>query len=52
VKAELKASVYHVYARLYRYQTDGVKFYRIPDRILADFGLDIRNEPFAEEAEQ
>ena len=51
VKAGLKASVYHVYARLYRYQTDGVKFYQIPDRILADFGLDIRNEPFAEEAE-
>jgi adenine-specific DNA-methyltransferase len=35
-----------------RVRTQGVKFYQIPDRILADFGLDIRNEPFAEEAEQ
>jgi adenine-specific DNA-methyltransferase len=51
VKAGLKPNVYHVYARLYRYQTDGVRFYQIPDRILADFGLDIRNEPFADEAE-
>ena len=46
--AGLKASPYHVYARLYRYQTSGVIFYQIPDRILADFGLDMRNEPFTE----
>lgn len=39
---------YHVYARLYVYQTDNVRFYQIPDRILADFGLDLRSEPFAE----
>lgn len=44
--AGLKPSCYHVYARLYRYQTDGIRFYQIPDRILADFGLDVRSEPF------
>jgi len=47
-QAGLKPS-YHVYARLNLYQTDNVRFYQIPDRILADFGLDIRSEPFAEE---
>ena len=47
--AGLKPAPYHVYARLYRYQTDGVRFYQIPDRILADFGLDMRSEPFVEE---
>lgn len=40
--------VYHVYARLFIYQTDSVVFYQIPDRILADFGLDLRNEPFVD----
>ncbi len=45
----LKPAPYHVYARLYRYQTNGVRFYQIPDRILADFGLDMRSEPFVEE---
>ena len=49
--AKLKASPYHVYARLYKYQTDGVRFYQIPDRILADFGLDLKSEPFTEDAE-
>jgi len=39
---------YHVYARLYLYQTENVRFYQIPDRILADFGLDMSSEPFAE----
>ncbi|MBF6555939.1 MAG: site-specific DNA-methyltransferase [Acidimicrobiales bacterium] len=39
---------YHVYARLYLYQTENVRFYQIPDRILADFGLDMASEPFAE----
>lgn len=48
-QAGLKPTPYHVYARLYRYQTDGVRFYQIPDRILADFGLDMRSEPFTEE---
>ncbi|RVL83992.1 site-specific DNA-methyltransferase [Sinorhizobium meliloti] len=48
-RACVKASMYHIYARLYRYQTEGIRFYQIPDRILADFGLDVRNEPFAED---
>jgi len=39
---------YHVYARLYLYQTDNVRFYQIPDQILADFGLDMSSEPFTE----
>jgi adenine-specific DNA-methyltransferase len=39
---------YHIYARLYLYQTENVRFYQIPDRILADFGLDMSSEPFAE----
>jgi adenine-specific DNA-methyltransferase len=46
-KAGLKP-VYHVYARLNLYQTDNVLFYQIPDRILNDFGLDMRSEPFME----
>jgi adenine-specific DNA-methyltransferase len=50
-RAGLKASPYHVYARLYRFQTAGVQFYQIPDRILADFGLDMRSEPFGEQDE-
>jgi adenine-specific DNA-methyltransferase len=37
---------YHVYARLYRFQTSNVIFYPIPDRILMDFGLDLRGEPY------
>ena len=40
--------VYHVYARLFVYQTQNVVFYQIPDRILSDFGLDLKNEPFAD----
>lgn len=40
---------YHVYARLYLFQTSNVTFYQIPDRILRDFGLDLRGEPFSEE---
>ena len=40
--------VYHVYARLFVYQTHNVVFYQIPDRILADFGLDLKSEPFAD----
>lgn len=41
--------IYHVYARLYLFQTTDVIFYQIPDRILRDFGLDLRGEPFSEE---
>jgi adenine-specific DNA-methyltransferase len=40
--------VYNVYARFNLYQTDNVRFYQIPDRILADFGLDLRSEPYYE----
>lgn len=43
--------VYHVYARFNLYQTHNVRFYQIPDRILADFGLDIRSEPFNDPGE-
>lgn len=50
-EAALKPSPYHVYARLYRYQTEGVRFYQIPDRILADFGLDLSSEPFTSDDE-
>lgn len=51
-RAGLKPSQYRVYARLYRYQTDGVRFYQIPDRILSDFGLDMRSEPFTEDEDE
>ena len=45
-KAAGLAQRYHVYARLYRFQTSNVIFYPIPDRILMDFGLDLRGEPY------
>ncbi len=41
---------YHVYARLYRFQTSNVIFYQIPDRILMDFGVDLRGEPYNEDS--
>lgn len=47
-KARLKP-VYHVYARLNLFSTEGVRFYQIPDRILADFGLDVRTEAYEDE---
>ncbi len=47
-KAQL-ARTYHVYARLYVFQTENVRFYQIPDRILADFGLNLSSEPFSED---
>jgi adenine-specific DNA-methyltransferase len=40
---------YHIYGRLYLYQTNNVVFYQIPDRILMDFGLDLRGEPYYED---
>ena len=43
---------YHVYARLYLFQTSNVVFYQIPDRILMDFGLDLRGEPYHDDDEQ
>ena len=45
------AARYHVYARLYRFQTTNVTFYQIPDRILLDFGLDLRGEPYHDDEE-
>jgi adenine-specific DNA-methyltransferase len=48
--AEAKLSaVYHVYGRYNLFSTEGVRFYQIPDRILADFGLDIRTESYDDE---
>lgn len=41
--------VYHVYSRRNLIVTDDVVWYQIPDRILSDFGLDIRTESFIEE---
>ena len=40
---------YHVYARLYLFQTSNVVFYQIPDQILSDFGVDLRGEPYHED---
>lgn len=40
--------VYHIYARQQLYVTTNVRFYQIPDRILADFGLNPMSEPFTE----
>lgn len=47
-KAELK-SVYHIYSRFNLFTTPGVHWYQIPDRILADFGLDVRTESYSDE---
>lgn len=47
--AEGLADVYHVYSRRNLIVTDDVIWYQIPDRILSDFGLDIRTESFTEE---
>lgn len=43
------ADIYHVYSRRNLIVTDDVIWYQIPDRILSDFGLDIRTESFTEE---
>lgn len=48
-EAEGLAPLYHVYSRLTEIVTDDVIWYQIPDRILADFGLDVRTESFTEE---
>lgn len=47
-RAGLKPA-YHVYARLNLFATPGVFFYQIPDRILADFGLDVRTESYEDQ---
>ena len=44
------ADHYHVYSRRNLLVTDDVTWYQIPDRILSDFGLDVRTESFTEEA--
>lgn len=49
-EAEGLADVYHVYSRRNLLVTDDVIWYQIPDRILSDFGLDIRTESFTEES--
>lgn len=43
------ADVYHVYSRRNLIVTDDIIWYQIPDRILSDFGLDVRTESFTEE---
>ncbi|MHC5795341.1 site-specific DNA-methyltransferase [Lacisediminihabitans sp. FW035] len=48
-EAEGLAPLYHVYSRLNLLVTDDIIWYQIPDRILADFGLDVRTESFTEE---
>lgn len=42
--------VYHVYARYNLFGTEDVRFYRIPDQILIDFGLDLRTEAYTDGA--
>lgn len=44
------APTYHVYSRRNLIVTDDVVWYQIPDRILSDFGLDVRTESFIEES--
>ena len=50
-KAGLKRT-YHVYARYDLFSTEGVHFYQIPDRILADFGLNVRTESYSDESKE
>ena len=50
VRAGLSKS-YHVYSRLNLFVTDDVRWYQIPDRILQDFGLDIKTEAFVDGGE-
>lgn len=40
---------YHIYSRFNLFTTPGVHWYQIPDRILADFGLDVRTESYTDE---
>lgn len=46
--AQLKP-IYHIYSRFNLFATPGVHWYQIPDRILADFGLDVRTESYSED---
>ena len=47
-KAELKPP-YNVYARYEIYQSKNVRFYKIPDKILAHLGLNENTDPYNEE---
>lgn len=44
--------VYNVYARYNLYGTEDVRFFRIPDQILIDFGLDMRTEAYSDQGDQ
>lgn len=48
VKAGLKP-FYHVYARFNLYQSEDVRFYQIPNRILMDFGVSTSTDTFNNE---
>jgi adenine-specific DNA-methyltransferase len=48
-KAGLKPT-YHIYSRFNLFTTPGVHWYQIPDRILSDFGLDVRTESYTDDA--
>jgi len=50
-KAELKPP-YHVYARYELYQSPNVRFWKIPDKILAHLGLNENSDRFNEEDDQ
>lgn len=50
-KAKLEP-VYNVYARYNLFGTEDVRFYRIPDQILIDFGLDMRTESYTDQENQ
>ena len=45
------APIYHVYARFNLYQSDDIRFYQIPNRILMDFGLSEALDAFNENIE-
>ena len=44
--------VYNVYARYNLFGTEDVRFFRIPDQILIDFGLDMRTESYSDQGDQ
>jgi len=46
------APVYHVYARFNLYQSDDIRFYQIPNRILMDFGLSDAADAFNNDEEE
>ena len=50
-KQEDVRSPYHVYARTQSYQTNKVKFYQIPDKILLHLGLNENSDRYNNEEE-